>query len=249
MTCQEARELLELYLLGTLDEAERRDVEEHLATGCERCARDLKAAADLNASVLASVPLVDAPGRLRERILAMVTPPTKVRPRPQPHYLPWLAAAAMLVLAVWLGNEARDKNDELAAVTRDKETLEQQKKQLDAALTFLRDPETRPVNAKEDLSKPRGTYFVNAQGGLLLIASNLPQLPAGKAYQMWLIPKGGAPRPAGLFKPDPRGGAVHVQPGAVDVANAAAVAITVEPEAGSTAPTTTPFLVTAVAGI
>jgi hypothetical protein len=35
----------------------------------------------------------------------------------------------------------------------------------------------------------------------------------------------------------------------VDAGNAAAVAITLEPESGSAAPTSTPFLVTPVAGL
>jgi hypothetical protein len=248
MTHQEAVELLELYLLGTLDEDDQQGMEEHLATGCRDCARGLQEAADVNASILASVPLVDPPGRLRDRILSIVDPP-KPKPRAQPHYLPWMAAAAAVALTVWVGREARDKNEQLTAAREQVRTLTDQKQQLDTALAFLSDPQTRPVNAKEDLSKPRGTYFVNAQSGLLLIASNLPALPPGKIYQMWLIPKGGAPKPAGLFRPDAKGGAVHVQPGAVDVPNAAAVAITVEPESGSAAPTTTPFLVTPVAGL
>lgn len=248
MMCDDIRDLLELYTLGVLDEAEREHVEEHLKTGCATCTRALGTASELNASILASVPLVDPPARLRDRVVGMVAPP-KPKPKAQPHYLPWMAMAAALALAVWVGSEARQKNQELAAEREQLRTLTAEKQQLDAALTFLRDPETRPVGTREGLNKPRGLYFVNAQGGLLLIASNLPQLPTGKTYQMWLIPKGQAPRPAGLFRPDARGGAVHIQPGAVDIANAAAVAITVEPEGGSTAPTTTPMLVTPVAGI
>lgn len=248
MTHQEAAELLDLYLLGTLDPDDRREVEEHLATGCRECAEAMPAAAELNASILASVPLADPPPRLRGRILAMADPP-RLRLRSQPHYLPWMAAAAAVALTIWVGSEARDKNEQLIAAREQIRTLTGEKEQINTALAFLSDPQTRPVNAKADLSKPRGTYFVNPRGGLLLIASNLPPLPAGKIYEMWLIPKGGAPKPAGLFRPDARGGAVHVQPGAVDAGNAAAVAVTLEPEGGSPAPTSTPFLVTPVAGL
>lgn len=247
MTCGEVRELLELYHLGTLDDDERREVGAHLRTGCVECAKALAAAAELNASILAGVPLVEPPPRLRERVVGMVAPP-RPKPKAQPHFLPWMAMAAALALVVWLGSQARLKNRELEEAHRQLRALTAEKQEMDAALTFLRDPETRPAGGREDPAKPRGIYFVNARRGLLLIASNLPSLPAGKTYEMWLIPKGQAPRPAGLFRPDAGGGAVHIQPGGVDVANVAAVAVTVEPEGGSPAPTTAPFLVTPVAG-
>jgi anti-sigma-K factor RskA len=87
--------------------------------------------------------------------------------------------------------------------------------------------------------------YVQARRGVLLMSSNLPQLPAGKTYEMWMIPKGAssAPQPAGLFRPDASGSAMHVQAGPVDVATLGTVAVTVEPEAGSSAPTTTPVIV------
>jgi anti-sigma-K factor RskA len=83
----------------------------------------------------------------------------------------------------------------------------------------------------------------------MLIASNLPAPAAGRAYAMWVIPKGQSPRPAGVFRPDANGSAVHLQTGPVDLDATAAFAITEEPESGSAAPTTTPFLVTPAAGL
>jgi anti-sigma-K factor RskA len=71
--------------------------------------------------------------------------------------------------------------------------------------------------------------------GVLLIASNLPALPLGKAYEMWVIPKGGVPRPAGLFQSGPQGTAMHILTGTVD--SNVTLAVTVEPAAGSQAPT------------
>jgi hypothetical protein len=88
---------------------------------------------------------------------------------------------------------------------------------------------------------PKGKVFVNANRGVLLIASNLPPAPAGKTYEMWVIPKGGKPIAAGLFQSDPSGAATHVQPGPV-VADAAIVAVTLEPAQGSGAPTSQPLL-------
>ena len=83
----------------------------------------------------------------------------------------------------------------------------------------------------------------------MLIASNLPVVRPGQTYEMWVIPKGAAPKPAGLFRPDNTGTAFHLIQQPVDVASAQALAITVEPEAGSPAPTSTPMLVTPVTGL
>ena len=65
---------------------------------------------------------------------------------------------------------------------------------------------------------------------------------------MWVIPKGGAPRPAGVFYPNPDGTAVHILAGAVDLASLSAVAVTVEPEAGSPAPTSPIIIAASIAG-
>ena len=60
---------------------------------------------------------------------------------------------------------------------------------------------------------PRGKVFVNPSQGVLLIASNLPPTPADKIYEMWLIPKGAKPIPAGLFQSYQRGGPAHTPGG------------------------------------
>jgi anti-sigma-K factor RskA len=70
----------------------------------------------------------------------------------------------------------------------------------------------------------------------------LPQLQSNRTFQLWLIPAAGNPISAGIFRSDPDSSAVYVYPG--QTTNAAAVAVTVEPEGGSPQPTTTPFIVT-----
>ena len=73
----------------------------------------------------------------------------------------------------------------------------------------------------------------------VLVAENMPPVPEGKTYQIWVI-KGDTPKPSGLF--DPRGesvAAVVENP----VEGADAVAVTIEPEGGSKKPTTDPMLV------
>jgi len=59
---------------------------------------------------------------------------------------------------------------------------------------------------------PRGRVFVNRGRGVVLLASNLPPAPNGKIYELWLIPKGQAPIPAGLFQTDAQGNVLLYAP-------------------------------------
>jgi hypothetical protein len=244
MTCDEIRELLELWAMGLLESEEQAAIGEHLAGGCEICNRNLGTAAGLNAAILASAPQADASPNLRARVIGMV------RPGGHSRWSPWLGAAAAVLAAalVWTAVDRGRINSELFATRRELVASESEAQRLNAAFSFLRDPQTRPASARPEANQPHGTYFISPKG-VLLIASNLPALAAGRTYQMWIIPKGQAPRPAGLFRPDATGSAIHFESAPVDVPSAEALAISVEPEVGSTAPTTTPQLVTPVAGL
>jgi anti-sigma-K factor RskA len=79
---------------------------------------------------------------------------------------------------------------------------------------------------------------VDAAGRATLTVSGLPAAPSGKTYEAWVIPVGGAPRRAGLF----RGGRRTVVHLARPVPAGAVVAATVERDGGTDAPTTTPVL-------
>jgi anti-sigma-K factor RskA len=116
------------------------------------------------------------------------------------------------------------------------------------ALAILDAPGTVQVSFGRPQSQPpRGTVFVNPSQGVLLIASNLFPTPADKIYEMWLIPKGAKPIPAGLFQSYSDGQAMHLRPGTVDVGSTAAVAVTIENQAGADQPTTTPLIVAPLA--
>jgi hypothetical protein len=112
------------------------------------------------------------------------------------------------------------------------------------ALALLNQPETRQVTFGDGTPHPpRGRVFVNPKGGVLLLASNLPAAPAGKIYEMWVIPKAGNPVAAGLFQSDRAGTALHMQKVTVDLAATKAVAVTLEPEGGVPQPTSQPLIV------
>ena len=86
--------------------------------------------------------------------------------------------------------------------------------------------------------QPQGkAIYVRDRSSLVFLASNMPALPAQKAYELWLIPTNGAPIPAGVFKPDAHGSATVIQPPLPTGVEAKAFAITIEPEQGSATPT------------
>lgn len=267
MTCQEHRDHYELYAMGLLDdEAARVDLESHLARRCAECLQGVREANDGFSLVALAAPQVTPPAELRERIVAAArgsAKPAKVVPFAAPPRraawktaLPWAVAAALLIGVGYYQRAEQRRTEELVDARVALARLENARKTDQAELDrlrpiadFLRQTDTKVVSFGESAQQPpRGRVLVNPARGVVLMASNLPVLPEGRTFQMWLIPKGGTPRPAGLFQATD-GVAVHLQTGAVTADDATAVAVSIEPAGGSAAPTTTPIVVAAVTGL
>jgi len=245
-TCQEFSELYELHAMGVLDAENKSEMEEHLGTGCPVCSNGIKRATAL-VSLLATMPeQVQPPARLRRRVLASIG-------IEKPNW--WIAAFAAVSVAsisavVWLNAGNRQRDAALAAARAEIRRTAADLASAQSALQFLNEPETKQVVFGEGQRQPpRGRVFVNAQRGVLLIASNLPPAPSGKIYELWVISKLGVPQPAGLFQSNLQGNALYLRDGALDVASAGAIAVTLEPASGSNAPTTTPIVVAPVVGL
>jgi Anti-sigma-K factor rskA len=235
MNCNDIADTFELYALGLAEDEERGEIEAHLARGCETCRANLREALAVNALMLASVPQAKPRARLKRRILAGVG----IEPMGW-GWLGALATACLAALAAWLSIQERHRSDELARARQNLLGVRAERDRLQQIFRFLDQPDTPQVNFGQGQPHlAHGTVFVNPKLGVLLIAGNLPPLASGRIYEMWLIPKGGAPRPAGLFDARPDGSALHMLPGPLDVASLGAVAVSVEPRNGSPAPTTT----------
>jgi Anti-sigma-K factor rskA/Putative zinc-finger len=232
MTCQELQDMFELYALGVLEPGEKAEIDAHLARGCANCQESLADALALNAGVLSFVPAVRPSRRLKRRLLSSVGV----------HYPGWgwvwaLGAVCLLLVAGWLGLEERQRSAELADARRALIEVNGERDRLSQALQFLSDPQTLPASfGRGQTAPPRGYVFLHPQMGVLLIASNLPAAGPGKTYEMWVIPKGGTPRPAGLFQ-SMGTRALYILNGPVDVSMIGTVAVTIEPAAGSATPT------------
>ncbi len=231
LSCEELREVLELYALGALEAEERSQVDDHLARGCETCQRNLRDALAVNALVMASVKQATPPVGLKRRVLAGFG-----IERSGWGWLGAFAAALMLLLAGWLSVQERHRQSELAEARSQVIQITAERDRLNQAFNFLNQPETKQVTFGAGKPQPpKGNIFINSRLGVLLIASNLPTLPADKTFEMWIISsKNSPPRPAGLFKDNGQGTGMNILPAAVD--SLYAVAVSIEPESGAQVP-------------
>lgn len=246
MNCSELRDHYELFVLGLADEPERSEIREHLNRGCEICMPEVRKAIELTALIGAAAeggPLGSpAPSpKLRRRILASAG-------YEQRGY-GWtiLAAAAALLAcfgAVYFSGRENQYALEASALREQirRQTLDLTR--LTEAFAILAGPDTTVTGfGAGQQAPPKGKVFVSPARGVLLIASNLPPAPSGKVYEMWVIPKGGKPVPAGLFQSQADGTAMHLERGPATVSSGGAIAVTLENEGGSPQPTSTPLIV------
>lgn len=250
---EELRALAGGYALGILTEEERDLFEAHLAV-CAECVTEVRQMLDV----------VEALGPAIPAGTAAAMPPGPVhRPDAQPGArgslrsffgTPWrTAAVALLALAaIVLGiigvrqrQEVGRLRESLRAAQARTADIEQKLEEVRGALIGAT-PLTTEILAASDLAPIRlsgvgnaaeagGHVFWSDSLGWVFVATDLPPLPPGLVYQLWIIT---AERPisAGLLSPDPQGRAEIVH--RVDNAlRPRAVAVTAEPAGGVPAPT------------
>lgn len=271
-------ELLPLYALGALTEAERTQVEAYVAVNPAARARldDLLEAA-------AAVPLSAAPAppppEVRRALMARVRrdarlgqAPAPAAPAPTRPRVDWRGffrrlspalAAASLAVAVaasgWAGllnsevtrlrAEAEALRGQLAAqadlagqiaeLRQETDALRRELREQRVAIAFVTAPgsqataiagtEQQPAASGQLIHDPRASASV-------LVVSGLQPLPAGQAYQFWLI-KGDTPIGAGLFEVDAQGRAILEVASTANPAVFDAIGVSIEPAGGSPQPT------------
>lgn len=175
--------------------------------------------------------------KLRQRILA------SVGYEPRSYGLaPWLGALAAICLVGVFYFAARERSyvEELSNARLQMRQQNIELTRLTEIMGVVNGADTKVVSFG---AGPKGRVFVNPSSGVVLMVTNLPPISAGKTYEMWVIPKGKNPVPAGLFQSQADGTATNMFRGPVDVANLGAVAVSVEDAAGAAKPTTTPLIV------
>jgi anti-sigma-K factor RskA len=232
---EDVRELLGAYALEAVAPEERATLDAHLPT-CAACRAEL---AELRLAVVALPLLVDErepPATLRGRIESSIArdlaggadrgdpavppaAPDRIRALPSAPRasarragLGWAAAAALLVVAAGLLLWNLRLRQEIGPPP---------------TVTVALQTSGAAAGAGGDV-----TYLPD-QGVVLLDVHDLPPLPAGRVYQVWLIDAAGKPVPAGTFAHSAATHAVAANPRADR-----AIAITAEPgPLGSPQPT------------
>lgn len=170
-----------------------------------------------------------------------VIPITSAPARRRPPMLPWLAAAASLVLLVGAGLYAASLRGRLATVeeryraaARERGELERRLTEREATLAAVSAPAARVIEmAAARPAAPSGRMFWDpATHRWTFFAHNLPSVREGREYQLWLVTTDQRKIPAGTFRPDAGGGAVVQATYALAADSLAAVAVTEEPAGG-----------------
>jgi len=234
---------LALYALGELGGEERAPLERHLED-CAGCRRELEALRGDMSLLALSTGGAKPPARSRQRLVdAIAREPRQVAvPRRRPWWalVPSFAAAVMAVVVVffWRENLALERRmDDLRSQFTQQQAELQRAREIVSTLTATDAMHVTLVAAKTPPQPQGKVMYMKDRASLIFMASNIPAPPPAKAYELWLIPMKGAPMPAGMFTPDAHGSAMVINPPLPSGVEAKAFAITVEPEAGSAAPT------------
>lgn len=204
-------DLTAAYALDALSADEAAEYEAHLAQ-CEQCRNALAALSDTATSLAWGVDAPAPPARLRESILAQAAAErSNVVPLPARRtaafraVASFAAVAACAAVALGVWGATRSGGSSCAAGWR---------------CTALADGQ--------------GLVTVDPMGQAAMVV-HLPEAPAGKTYEAWVI-ENGAAKPAGLF----HGGATTTVRLTRTVPHGAQIAATVEHAGGVQAPTSQP---------
>lgn len=143
-----------------------------------------------------------------------------------------------------MGRLSARLNQAQEEISRERETLARERE----ALELIAAPSARMATlaGTEAATNARAKFvFDRNTGRAILMADNLPQAPAGKAYQLWFIIDGKSPMPGQVFTPDASGHAEMRDQVPAEARNATIFAVTLEPSNGVPAPTGPKILLSA----
>ncbi len=221
------------YALGALDAEEAAALESHLRT-CASCRDELAGYRLVSDSLLTALPPKPPSAALRKRLQNRL-PGAQKQSRPR---LVWdfsrlslgLGFAVLLLLNIFSLVQLRGIQTQQAGLLHRVENAQ-------VALAMLSYPgvQTLPVSG-EAVS---GTLLLDAdRNTAVLVAWNLPELPAGQTYQVWLVEPGGGRVSAGLFRPEiGQPYTTEAIASSQTLSNFVGIGVTIEPAGGSDHPT------------
>ena len=257
-------EELELYALGGLAEEEAAAIKSHLAS-CGECAMKLAqsrgSAALLSFAAKQEQPAGTIKAELMARIRAnrereehyawplpanqqedlkptTVVKPDGVKPSGWWNWVVVPAAVALALVSLGLSWENRRVSQALERQRQATQALLYDREETEKLVGILAADDTVTIKlAAAGETVGSGVVKCNARMGVVVYSAQLPKAPAGKSYQMWLVPATGAPISAGVMEKGPHSiGAVWLAqlPTNIEVK---AFAVTIEPAGGAPQPT------------
>jgi anti-sigma-K factor RskA len=244
MVHQEYKEMIPARALSALDAVEAHALNEHLEN-CAECRKELDDWQATAATLALTADPVEPSPAVRERILTEVR-----KDLASPQVLPFRAtprniwssfgslgamAAVVLLTALIVGLIVLWQQN-----GRMREELAQSKEFVELVTT----PGARVSELKGiDLGAGATASLAYDQNGhAMLMANKLPRPPQGKAYQLWFIVGTNPPMPGKTFSPDNTGTGTLKDQMPREAMDSAIFAITMEPEGGSSAPTSPIYL-------
>jgi anti-sigma-K factor RskA len=170
-----------------------------------------------------------------------ITPISSRRRSKWATFTPWAIAAGLAIACSILGYRVSSMNDALDGESALVSNLAAKASHAQQVLEVLNAPDAQRITLTATKTPPAPTahtVYLAERGALVMEASHLKPVPADKAYELWVIPaSGGAPLPAGTFRPNAEGYASLVLPRLPSGVPAKAFGITIENAAGSATPT------------
>lgn len=237
---------LALYAMNALQGDERLALEKHLSE-CASCRRELEQLRGDTALLAFTTSGPRPPQRSKQHLMdAIAKEPRGHNAKEEAQSAPWWSAlrwamaAALILMGALLSRQNNQLSEQISMLR--KQSAGQQAELLRAkeVVATLTSPDAQVVAVVKANTPPQPqgkAIYVRDRSSLIFIANNMPVPPPQKAYELWLIPKTGAPIPAGMFKPDAHGSATVINPPLPAGAEAKAFAITMESEEGSPTPT------------
>src|SRR5919108_125270 len=195
------------YVLGALEEEDRRAFETHLAS-CAQCRDDVSHYADAAHELANSLPRLAPPPTLRDHILAgaRATRPITTAPSRRAHARRWGAAAGFVLAAgislLYLGERgARNTAEQRARDALARATSAESAAALAASSVAERDSLVAALLAQDvrttvlaAAGRPPSArvFWSPARRRVVITTYGLPPAPAGRTYQLWGISGGQA---------------------------------------------------------
>lgn len=254
---------LALCAMGALSPAEMERAQAHLLH-CARCREELRQNTIALAAYAQTTPEVALPKGAKDRFMARLPETSqaetlqspanaavvtekrasfwrKVFGTGQARWSPALAISfATLLLAV--GIDDLRQRTEIGPLLKQAQKGASDSAQFDQLMELLTSTQVKQVALRQgpvSAPPPEGrVVYQERTGKLLLTASNLQPLPAGKIYELWILQPGGKkPLPAGTFEPDSSGYASMILADAPAGLAVQGFGVTIEKAGGSDTPT------------